>query len=171
MKGPAAPSSLITEVTSAPLKSMKKKLLVIAALFTLLTGCGSKIESSEIPLEIDTSHMVVVSPHMDADIDFSVMDDEEMEKQYSSIVTFPESYIGKTMKMTGFLRYAYDNDENVYPTCVVVLEDGCELSLEFVLFGEDYPNEYDYFTVAGTFEKYEQNGNAYFHLENARLQK
>ena len=93
-----------------------------------------------------------------------------------NMVTTPENYIGKTVKMRGTYMYYYDEKpDHYYFFCLI--SDAmacCSQGIEFSLtkdyhYPEDYPKPDDEITVVGVFDSYEEEGNTYCILRNARL--
>ena len=101
---------------------------------------------------------------------------------YNMLYYDPESYYGKTVKMSGvFSTYQMVVDGVVQPDPVAygcIIADAtacCAQGMEYVLEGdytypEDYPELGTEITVIGEFQSYEDNGMTWYHLINARME-
>ena len=93
-----------------------------------------------------------------------------------NIMTYPETYVGKTVKMRGIFAYYHDEQtDQYYFGCII--QDAtacCAQGIEFILtddylFPDDYPTEGEIVTVAGEFDIYKENGLDYFTLRHSKL--
>ena len=96
--------------------------------------------------------------------------------QVYDMLSRPDEYLGKTVKMTGiYVCTDPDISDEFYQSCII--QDAtacCSQGIEFVLtddysFPEDYPEYEDTVTVIGTFDVYKEGGYLYCTLRNARL--
>ena len=110
------------------------------------------------------------------DLDLTTMSSTMVYSEVFNMVTTPENYIGKTVKMRGTYMYYYDEKpDHYYFFCLI--SDAmacCSQGIEFALtkdyhYPEDYPKPDDEITVVGVFDSYEEEGNTYCILRNARL--
>ena len=110
------------------------------------------------------------------DLDLTTMSSTMVYSEVFNMVTTPENYIGKTVKMRGTYMYYYDEKpDHYYFFCLI--SDAmacCSQGIEFSLtkdyhYPEDYPKPDDEITVVGVFDSYEEEGNPYCILRNARL--
>lgn len=110
------------------------------------------------------------------DLDLTTMSSTMVYSEVFNMVTTPENYIGKTVKMRGTYMYYYDEKpDHYYFFCLI--SDAmacCSQGIEFSLtkdyhYPEDYPKPDDEITVVGVFDSYEEEGNTYCILRNARL--
>ncbi len=92
------------------------------------------------------------------------------------MMTAPEGYVGKSVKMKGQFAYYEDPEtKNQYFACIIADATACcSQGLEFVLKGEySYPNDYPKLgteiTVTGTFKTYQEDGATYCQLVDASL--
>ena len=154
---------------------MKKLFCVLLAALLLctLTACGHE----------DTSQMPAAEAAEDTaalDIDLTVLSSTMVYSEVYSMMSFPDDYIGKTVKMKGqfVIGYVYNTDgtpdeSTARFACVIADATACcSQGLEFILTGEHtYPDEYPELgaeiTVVGTFEWYEEDGCRYYRLGNA----
>ncbi|MCR5417437.1 MAG: hypothetical protein K6E84_00800 [Lachnospiraceae bacterium] len=110
------------------------------------------------------------------DLDLTNLSSTMVYSEVYNMMTVPEDYIGKTIKMNG--TYVYYKDAttgNEYFSCII--QDAtacCSQGIEFILtedyrYPDDYPAEGTTICVSGVFDTYEENGVKYCTLRNARL--
>ena len=154
---------------------MKKLLCVLLIALTLipLAACGLE-DTEKKPAAEDAEGTAAV------DIDLTVLSGIMVYSKVNSMISFPDNYIGKTVKMQGQFNIYQATDENgafipdkMFFACVIADATACcAQGLEFALAGEPvYPDEYPELgaeiTVVGTFEWYEEDGCRYYRLGNA----
>lgn len=154
---------------------MKKLLCVLLAALLLCTlaACGHE-DTAQKPAAEDAEGTAAV------DIDLTVLSGIMVYSEVNSMISFPDNYIGKTVKMKGqfAIGYVYNTDgtpdeSTARFACVIADATACcSQGLEFILTGEHtYPDEYPELgaeiTVVGTFEWYEEDGFRYYRLGNA----
>ena len=107
----------------------------------------------------------------DVDIDLTEMNPTMIYATVYDIVTEPEQYLGKTLKVNGFFDTGYDEslDTRYY---FVVIPDAtacCLQGLEFKADGRNYPDDYPEtrtdICVRGTLDKYNELGNDYYYIK------
>jgi hypothetical protein len=107
----------------------------------------------------------------DADVDLTALSSTMVYAEVYNMMTSPDDYIGKTIKMSGpYYASYYEETEQYYH--YVVIEDAtacCQQGLEFVWSGEhsypaDYPDDNTRVEVTGVFDSYEELGTTYYHL-------
>ena len=110
------------------------------------------------------------------DIDLTVLSSIMVYSQVYSLISDPDRYLGKTVKMTGMYACTDTTEkENFY--CACIIQDAtqcCSQGIEFELddtysFPDDYPEYGDDVTVIGEFDIYQDGGYTYCTLRNARL--
>ena len=110
------------------------------------------------------------------DIDLTVLPAIMVYSQVYSLISEPDRYLGKTVKMTGMYACTETTEiEKFY--CACIIQDAtqcCSQGIEFVLddsysFPDDYPEYGDNVTVIGEFDTYEDGGYTYCTLRNAKL--
>ena len=138
---------------------MKKLFCVLLAALLLctLTACGHEDTAQKPAAEAaeDTAAL---------DIDLTVLSSTMVYSEVYSMMSFPDDYIGKTVKMKGqfVIGYVYNTDgtpdeSTARFACVIADATACcSQGLEFILTGEHtYPDEYPELgaeiTVVGTF--------------------
>ncbi len=93
------------------------------------------------------------------DFDLTSMNSNMVYSQVYDMVTQPDGYLGKTVKMTGQFAI-YEGQDRVYCACIVADATACcSQGIEFILKGEPpYPEGYPELgaeiTVAGVFDTY-----------------
>ena len=154
---------------------MKKLLcaLLIALTLVPLAACGGE-NTTQKPAAEDAESTAAV------DVDLTALSGIMVYSEVNSMISFPDNYIGKTVKMQGqFTMYqatdesgAFIPDKMFFACMIADATACCAQGLEFALAGEPvYPDEYPELgaeiTVVGTFEWYEEDGCRYYRLGNA----
>ena len=154
---------------------MKKLLCVLLAALLLCTlaACGHE-DTAQKPAAEDAEDTAAL------DIDLTALSGTMVYSEVYSMMSFPDDYIGKTVKMKGqfAIGYVYNTDgtpdeSTARFACMIADATACcAQGLEFALAGEPvYPDEYPELgaeiTVVGTFEWYEEDGCRYYRLGNA----
>ena len=154
---------------------MKKILCVLLIALTLvpLAACGGE-NTTQKPAAEGAEGTAAV------DIDLTALSGIMVYSEVNSIISFPDNYIGKTVKMQGQFTIYQATDENcafipdkMFFACMIADATACcAQGLEFALAGKPvYPDEYPELgaeiTVVGTFEWYEEDGCRYYRLGNA----
>ena len=110
------------------------------------------------------------------DVDLTKLSSTMVYSEVYNMMSTPDGYIGKTVKMKGQFAYYEDPEtKKQYFACIIADATACcSQGLEFSLTGEhkypeDYPELGSEITVTGTFETYEENGLKYFKLSNASM--
>ena len=136
--------------------SMRLLVCSICLTCALVTGCGSGGSAA-----VDES----------AVIDLTVLSTTMLYAEINNILTNPENYTGKTIKMSGPYYAFYDAGTNRTVHYVAVEEaDGCCMrGLEFVLgdgftYPDDYPGEPARIEVNGIFKSYQKEVATYYYL-------
>ena len=150
-------------------------LLLATLLLCTLAACGHEDTAKKPPAE-DAEGTAAV------DIDLTALSGIMVYSEVNSMISFPDNYIGKTVKMKGqfAIGYVYNTDgtpdeSTARFACVIADATACcSQGLEFILTGEHtYPNDYpelgSEITVTGTFEVYTENGFQYCRLVDATL--
>ena len=113
----------------------------------------------------------------DIDVDLTQMSSTMIYSEVYNMVSTPEDYIGKTVKMNGsFSVYEDGGTGKVYFACMIADATACcSQGIEFTLSGEyvypdDYPEVGSEIVVQGIFETYEENGYLYCQLKDAVME-
>ncbi len=110
------------------------------------------------------------------DVDLTQLSSTMVYSEVYNMMTVPEDYIGKKVKMTGAFSVYHDEQQDInYYACII--QDAtacCSQGMEFVLtdsytYPDDYPAEGEEVTVVGTFDTYEEGEYTYCTLRNAEL--
>ena len=156
---------------------MKKLFCVLLAALLLCTlaACGHE-DTVQKPAAEDAEGTAAV------DIDLTTLSGIMVYSEVNSMISFPDNYIGKTVKMQGQFTIYQATDENgafipdkMFFACMIADATACcAEGMEFVPEGdltypEDYPELGAEITVIGEFQSYEENGMTWYHLVNARL--
>lgn len=105
------------------------------------------------------------------DVDLTELSSTMVYAEVYNIMTKPDDYIGKTIKMSGpYYASYYDQTDQYYH--YVIIEDAaacCQQGLEFIWNGEhtypdDYPEEPSKIDVIGMFGSYQELGQTYYYL-------
>ncbi len=175
---------------------MKKLLcaLLLALALLSLAACGQKDDTSNdrtanlptpdaeasqgLPAENAPETTSTEPPPSDdaVEVDLTELNSLLVYAEVCNILSLPDSYLGKVIKMRGQFTYYEDPDtKKQYFSCTVSDETACCFQgLEFILTGsptypDDYPQDGAEITVIGVFQSYEENGIPWYHLVNARL--
>lgn len=110
------------------------------------------------------------------DVDLTVLSSTMVYSEVYNMLASPDQYIGKTVKMDGLFTYYYDKPTgNYYFACII--QDAtacCAQGIEFVLtdeytYPDDYPEADAEICVVGVFDTYEEKGDTYCTLREAKL--
>jgi len=145
---------------------MKKHLILLFVLSLtcgLLIGCQKDPRTEATKTELETES--IADPNV---IDLTLLSSTLIYAEVFAMMQTPESYLGKTIRMSGV--YAYDYLEETEKTYYFVLikdaEECCQQGLEFVLQENlDYPPDNSNIIISGTFESYEEQGNTYYFVK------
>ena len=142
---------------------MKKKyFLLLLALLLTLSACGKEPETAA----------VTENPQGKVDVDLTALSSTMVYSEVYNMLTTPENYIGKTVKMAGsYSSFLDESTGAVYRVCMIADATACcAQGMEFVLKdGMEYPEMETDITVVGTFQLYDENGTAYCHLVDASI--
>ena len=171
------------------------QLCVLACMATLLTACSQKPQEAAAD-----SQSILVSPaaqqssdthespapeqvfipeqaatpaqDTDIDVDLTAMSSTMVYSQVYDMLTFPDNYVGKTVKVRGQYYAAYSEETKQYYHFVVIADATacCQQGMEFLWLGEhnypgDYPKDNEVIEITGVFELYEEQGNSYCRLD------
>ena len=142
-------------------------LLGMVTSFLFVTGCGSGTTNTKIQSETTQENI---------DVDLTKLNSTMVYSEVYNMMTSPDDYKGKIIKVTGQFAVYHDDENNKdYFACLIAdAATCCSQGLEFELEGEytypdDYPKVEEEVTLYGTFNTYEENGNTYCHLEKAKF--
>ena len=178
--------------------------LIFAALFCIsLFGCGNSTETRKTPGNQGNSVDDVIKKQIEAggqtaaapsgqsskspasrmpqndagpvDIDLTKLSSTMVYSEVYNMMTAPDSYLGKRVRMNGVFNYA-QGDGRYYFACVISDATACcAQGIEFVLqedrkFPDDYPVAGTEITVTGVFDTYKEGENQYCQLIDAVME-
>ena len=146
---------------------MKKRIcLLLALLLALLafSACGGDDPSGE----------SVLYPKKSIDLDLSKLSSTMLYAAITNMVSSPESYLGRVVRVTGDFLIYNDTTRDIYSCLVSDATVCCAQDVEFVLEGnptypDDYPEVGQTITVTGVFDTYVEDGYTYCHLIHAEI--
>ena len=150
---------------------MKKSVCALLAaaliLMTLFSGCGKDKPAAPAQPELPENAA-------EYDVDLTELSSTMVYSEVYDMMTDPDKYIGKTVKMTGVFAVYQGDDRNYYACLITDATACCSQGIEFVLdgdhaFPDDYPELGSDITVAGTFDKYYEDDVLYCQLIHARI--
>lgn len=112
----------------------------------------------------------------DIDVDLTRLSSTMVYSEVNNMMTTPENYVGKVVRMNGKLA-VYKYPERNYYTCIIKDATACcQQGMEFLWAGnhkypDDYPNEGDNIIVTGVFDIYYEGDSKYVQLKDASLIK
>ena len=134
----------------------------ISSVIDLFAGCGGSKEDKSSKAEETV------------DVDLTALSSTMVYSEVYNMLTAPEDYMGKTIKMNGAFNYYEDTVNNVtYYACVIMDATACcAQGLEFVpqdkySFPDDFPPDGEEITVTGVFDTYTLDDYTYCTLRNA----
>jgi len=112
----------------------------------------------------------------DVDVDLTALSSTMVYSEVYNMMTAPESYVGKTVRMKGLFSSFHDETTDKYYFACIVQDATacCAQGIEFVLtddyvYPEDYPEADEEICVVGTFDTYMEGENTYCTLRDAKL--
>ena len=158
---------------------MKKPICILLAILMLasLAACGGT-QNGTGEDKIDTSSKAEekkAEKTEKIDIDLTAMSSTMIYSEVQNMMTAPDDYIGKKVKMAGQLNVAEVGDNRYFACLIKDATACCASGVEFVWAGEhsypgDYPEENAPITVTGTFTTYKEGEATYCQLKDADLQ-
>lgn len=167
-------SNYIKEIT------VRNKLNVFIALICIcftLAACGAAKEQPSPQPDTPSASDAAPKPLETAiDVDLTKLSATMVYSEVYNMMVSLESYVGKTVKMTGQFVYYHDEFSGKYFFAVLIADVTacCQQGLEFVLAGnavypDDYPALQAEITVQGVFETYMDGKIRYVHLKDAAI--
>ena len=150
-----------------------KRIISSVLLFVLLLAlcaCGSGAAG-----DAATDGSAAADPAATAavDLDLTQLSSTLVYSEVFNIMTDPDAYIGKTIRMEGECLSAYYEPTGLTYYSVVIQDATacCAQGIEYVLSdGQSYPADGGDATVVGRFESYDEEGTVWYHLVDARLE-
>ena len=118
----------------------------------------------------------VLSNTEGVDVDLTILSSTLVYSEVYNMMTLPEEYVGKTVRMEGMFSYYHDDTTGKdYFACII--QDAtacCAQGIEFELEGDhkypdDYPEDGGYVKVEGVFTTYKEGEYEYCTLKNAHM--
>ena len=110
------------------------------------------------------------------DVDLTALSSTMVYSEVYNMMSSPESYIGKTVKMKGLFAYYHDEATDAYYFACIIQDATacCAQGIEFVLtddyaYPEDYPEVDEEICVVGRFDTYQEGEYTYCTLRGATL--
>ncbi len=109
-----------------------------------------------------------------ADIDLTAMSSTMVYSQVSEMMTSPDRYLGKTVKMRGTMSIMESTDRNYYACIIKDATACCASGIEFVPvaafdYPADYPKDGAEVIVIGVFDTYTEGTARYCQLIAAQM--
>lgn len=154
---------------------MKRIICLALSLLMMLSmvGCGNSNSNSTSDQSGETLNNSVEK----YDVDLTKLSSTMVYSEVYNMMTTPDDYIGKAIKMSGNFGVYQDQTTNkLYFACLIADATACcSQGIEFVLDGDysypdDYPDINSIITVTGIFDTYEENGYTYCQLINAKME-
>ena len=157
---------------------IRRNLFVFIACILLsvsLFGCSNtdnKKEPQGAPSTNNSQSTTNAPTSEKVDIDLTKLSGTMIYAEVYNIMTEPEKYIGKTMKIRGIFK-SYPAEDPSINYFFVIIPDAtacCESGMEFIWSGEhtfpdDYPEVETEIEISGVFSSYQENGNPYFYIK------
>lgn len=149
-------------------------ITAICILLLMICGCGNPEQTAE-ELSSDNSTESAAEDTGITDIDLTTLNSTMVYSQIYDIVSNPDRYLGKTIKMKGNVGVYHDTATNIYYYACIIPDATacCQQGIEFKLKGDPsndkYPAEGTEITVEGTFETYKEGEQQYPRLKDAEL--
>jgi len=112
------------------------------------------------------------------DVDLTQLSANMVYAEVFYMMTVPENYIGKTVRMEGqFATYQDEDTGKMYYACIIRDATACcAQGMEFITsdersYPEDYPKEGDEISVVGVFDTYEEGEETYAVIRDSELTK
>lgn len=156
-------------------------LLLLLSLLLSLAACGDA--SAPTPPQTAPEQAAQTAPAPEEtplsstpgiDIDLTALSRTMVYSEVYNMVTAPENYIGKTVRMQGQFA-VYEGDSRNYFACLIADATACcSQGIEFVTkdsrtYPADYPELGTEITVEGVFETYQEGENTYCQLVDATM--
>ena len=143
-------------------KLMCAAMAAVIITLSLFSGCGK--EKDVQPVKTG-----------EYDVDLTTLSSTMVYSEVYNMMTEPDKYMGKKVRMEGAFAVYEGEDRNYYACLISDATACCSQGIEFVLEGdysypEDYPEQGTEITVVGTFDKYYEDDILYCQLINAQMQ-
>lgn len=109
------------------------------------------------------------------DVDLTKLSKTMIFAEVYHMVSKPEDYVGKIVKVKGVLAIAQDEETGTYYTAVLIADAAacCQQGLEFEWTGHKYPKDFQKVgstvSLTGKFTTYEENGMTYIRIVTDKI--
>jgi len=182
------------------MKTITRVILPVLALCVLLSGCGGAApRSQQVSQSVGVSDILAaaeatptpeptaaptaesagtVAPRSadgELDVDLTALNSTMVYAEVYNMMSAPEDYVGKTVRMRGNLAVYEGTTRNYYACLIADAAACCAQGIEFLWAGEHaYPEDYPAIgaeiTVTGVFDVYEEEGYSYVQLIDAQVE-
>ncbi len=107
------------------------------------------------------------------DVDLTVLSANMVYAEVYNMMMYPDSYLGKTIKVSGpYYPLYYEGTDNYYH--YVMIEDAlacCQNGMEFIwdegthIYPDEYPKEDDIIEIVGELKSYKEENYIYYYLD------
>ena len=110
------------------------------------------------------------------DIDLTKLSSTMIYSEVNNMVTTPENYVGKTVRMNGMFVVLKGTERNYFACIIADATACCSKGIEFMLnndylsYPDEYPKANTNITVSGVFDVYSEDDNKYIQLINAVIE-
>ncbi len=144
--------------------------VLLLVLLLVLCACGSGAADADVGDGSAASDAVGTAA---VDLDLTQLSSTMVYSEVYNIMTRPEDYVGRTIRLEGqSLSAYYEPTKTTYYS--IVVQDAtacCAQGIEYVLSdGQSYPADGGDATVVGRFEAYDEEGTVWYHLADASLE-
>lgn len=132
---------------------------------------NEQADETTLPEEETKSTVKSSSDKKKAEVDLTELSSTMVYSEVFNMMSEPENYIGKTVRMNGTLDVYKDGDKTYYACIIKDAAACCAQGIEFVLGdGSKYPKSGSEVTVYGTFDTYKEDVYTYCQLLDAELE-
>lgn len=149
-----------------------KKIIYIMLVLSLIStavfsGCSDKQSDTDGLSEVSDTE----NNKSSVDIDLTALSSTMVYTEVYNMVTTPDNYLGKTIKVRGAFNASYFEDTDSYYYYIVVADTAscCQQGLEFIWEGEhtypdDYPENGTEIEIVGVYGQYTELNVTYNYL-------
>ena len=159
----------VTAITEVTTQALKKEPVSETSTAAVKPVTEQTVQASTAPRSAESPQPVSQSSET---VDLSVMNANIVYSEVFAMMTEPQKYMGKTVKMTGVCNRATNIETGAdYYACIITDATACcSQGIEFKLpEGESYPQMGTDITVTGTFGTYTEDSIEYCVLYDAKL--
>lgn len=145
-------------------------LFLLSLTLFFAAGCTKK-EAAAKSVSAPPSKESAPAGSAPVDVDLTVLSSTMVYGEVFNMVTKPEDYVGKTIKVNGPYYSSYYEESKKYYHYVIVQDatSCCQQGLEFQWNGkhtypEDYPKEQSKVEMIGVYQSYQELGETYYYL-------